>query len=310
MCLVGRVEETPGFGREKTYMRFRGGVSCVISLEELAKRRAACAPPNPPIRPSSPHFGDFDRWAERLVSGEVKFEVFAVNVKADITRMAYAARRRRNPPNWMDTQDIETLLLEYCWYYAFQHKTREGRIGFDPTRGTSAGAYLRWNAGQRVQKVIGKARGENMHTHRLEGGAKEILSTDGMVEEKSSGGYGEEQENGFDEVRKTNALGYLVTELKQFVSENEIVKSFGSKTTREQVVSFVLLQPEPVKRALGIKKPKDARKFWSLFVQHGFARTDTRLSVGPESGVALCSETLHPIDEAVDSGEFLLAANG
>lgn len=258
-------------------------------------------------------WGNFDTWADRLVRGEVGFDAFARNVKADVSRMAWAATRRRHPPHWMGIEDVEGLILQHVWYYAFQHKSREGKVGYDPSRSASAGAYLRWNAAQHVQKDIGKARGENMHAHRLEGPPPETLSKTGDAPEIRGD---EDEEERFDDGRRSAAMRRITEATKAFVIQGEVLKTFAKKDAeraQERVVSFLLEQPSEVLRVLGIEDEEDAGRFWGLFVEHGFAkdailaRRATEKPTEPEPiAVAPMLEKRHPKEEAISCEDRIL----
>lgn len=259
-------------------------------------------------------WGNFDTWAERLVRGEVGFDAFAANVKNDVSRMAWAATKRRRPPYWMGIEDVEGLILQHVWYYAFQHKSREGKVGFDPTRSTSAGAYLRWNAAQHVQKDIGKARGENMHAHRLDGPPPETLSKTGDAPELRGD---EDEEERFDDGRRSAAMQRIADATKNFVVQNEVLKTFAKKEAEERVVSFLLEQPSEALRVLGIEDEEDASRFWGLFVEHGLAKEAvlSRRAVEKaiaeaksiaEAPVAPTREKRHPKEDAISCEDRIL----
>lgn len=259
-------------------------------------------------------WGNFDAWADRLIKGEVGFDKFAANIKSDVSRLAWAATKRRRLPYSMGIEDVEGLILQHVWYYAFKHRSREGKIGFDASRGVSAGAYLRWNAAQHVQKDIGKARGENMHTHRLEGPPPELVSKTGEVDASSSRGRGEEEDR-FDDGRRSAAMQRITEATKAFVVQGEILKTFTKRETsaaKERVVSFLMAQPIEVRYVLGIKRPSDAARFWWMYVNFGFAKdaVQTRralekaaiaakeLEAAPEvEQVAPIIETRHPMED-------------
>lgn len=262
-------------------------------------------------------WGNFDVWAERLVRGEVTFDAFARNVRNDVSRMAWSATKRRRPPFWMGIEDVEGLILQHVWYYAFKHKTREGKIGYDPTRGASAGAYLRWNAAQHVQKDIGKARGENMHAHRLDGPPPETLSKTGDAPELREN---PDEEERFDDGRRSAAMQRIAEATKNFVVQNEVLKTFAAKDVRgakDRVVAFIMEQPREIRSVLGIKKPTDAARFWWMFANFGFAK-DAVLArravdkawtdVKPEKAEALAPPVpaRHPIEDAIACEDRIL----
>ena len=262
-------------------------------------------------------WGNFDAWADRLIRGEVSFDVFARNVKSDVSRMAWAATKRRRPPYWMGIEDVEGLILQHVWYYAFQHKSRDGHVGYDASRSSSAGGYLRWNAAQHVQKDIGKARGENMHAHRLDGPAPETLSKTGESPEPRELA---DEEHRFDDGRKNAALARITEATRSFVVQNEVLKTFNAKDVtgaKERVVSFLMRQPKEVRDVLGIVKRKDAARFWWMFANFGLAKDavlDMRaLAKGrrreapsePEP-VAPLTPARHPKEDAFSCEEHIL----
>lgn len=282
-------------------------------------------------------WGNFDTWAERLVRGEVSFDVFAVNVKNDVSRLAWKATKRRRPPYWMGIEDVEGLILQHVWYYAFQHKTREGRVGYDASRSDSAGSYLRWNASQHVQKDLGKARGENMHSHRLFGPPPETLSKTGETPELS-GAIDEEER--FDDGRRSAALQRITEATKKFVVQNEVLRAIGRSEAEAEarVVSFLMEQPSEVRTVLGIKRSEDAVRFWAMFRAHGGVKDEIKAlkaqrkaaraqkaaletaaleelfapepptpePVVEETPVAPIPETRHPKEEAIACEDHLL----
>lgn len=255
-------------------------------------------------------WGNFDTWADRMVRGEVSFDAFARNVKNDVTRMAWAATKRRRPPYWMGVEDVEGMILQHVWYYAFQHKSRTGKIGFDPSRSSSAGAYLRWNAAQHVQKDIGKARGENMHAHRLDGPPPETLSKTGDAPELKSDEDGEER---FDDGRRTGALARITEATKNFVVQSEVLKTFDTDEAKERVVAFLLEQPSEILNVLGIEDEDDASRFWGLYVDVGLAKDAFQMKdvkrapvVQAPTPVAPPPPARHPKEEAIACEDRIL----
>jgi hypothetical protein len=258
-------------------------------------------------------WGNFDVWADRLVRGEVSFDVFARNVKNDVSRMAWAATKRRRPPYWMGIEDVEGLILQHVWYYAFQHKSRDGKIGYDPTRGASAGSFLRWNAAQHVQKDIGKARGENMHAHRLDGPPPETLSKTGESPELRET---TDEEERFDDGRKSAAMAKIVEATKNFIVQREVMKTFTAKdagAAKDRVVSFLMRQPKYVRETLGIKRRADALRFWWMYFNFGFAKDAVQAKRAIEKAVvdalppvAPMPETRHPKEDAISCEDHRL----
>lgn len=250
-------------------------------------------------------WGNFDTWADRMVRGEVSFDVFARNVKNDVSRMAWAATKRRRPPYWMGVEDVEGLILQHVWYYAFQHKSRQGKVGFDSSRSSSAGAYLRWNAAQHVQKDIGKARGENMHAHRLDGPPPETLSKTGDAPELWS--RDEDEEERFDDGRRSGAMALITEATKNFLVQSEIVRTFEGE--QERVVAFLLEQPEEVLNVLGIEDEEDAARFWGLYVDLGLAK-DAAIAkpahAAPKAPVAPPAPVRHPKEDVIACEDRIL----
>lgn len=226
---------------------------------------------------------EFDPWAEKLVKKEIDFDTFAKAepVRAGIKAMSFEATKRRPAPKWMDLGDVQSLILGYLWYYAFEHRSRpvpvvgadgrpmegpptEGSIGYSAERHESAGAYLRWNAMQHTQKVLGKARGENMHKHRIFGPPPEILSSTGDVDVQGYETQGSRSvEVEIDDHNRRAALARITKATREFVVQAEVAKTFR-KTNKEdkktRIREFLLLQPQPKQvqtdlKVLGIKRP-------------------------------------------------------
>lgn len=229
--------------------------------------------------------------------------------------MAWAATKRRHLPYWMGIEDVEGLILQHVWYYAFQHKSRDGVVGFDPSRSPSAGAFLRWNAAQRVQKDIGKARGENMHSHRLDGPPPETLSKTGDAPELRDN---EDEEGRFDDGRKSAAMSKIVEATKNFIVQREVMKTFAVKDAaevKERVVAFILTQPKYVRETLGIKSRADAARFWWMYFNFGLAKDAVQAKraiekatseVKPPKVVAPVCETRHPKEDAISCEDRIL----
>lgn len=236
---------------------------------------------------------EFDPWAERLVRKEIDFDTFA---KADAVRlgvkaMAYEATKRRPTPKWMDLSDVQSLILGYLWYYAFEHRSRpvhvvdvqgnpldgpptEGVIGYSAERHDSAGAFLRWNAMQHTQKALGKARGENMHAHRIfepapdsDGKPRitnrlpERLSTTGdfdAVQMDTQDGPAN-VEVALDDHQRRAALARITQATKDFVIQAEVAKTFRktNKAAKKVKVREFLIKSEGARadlKRLGIQR--------------------------------------------------------
>lgn len=228
---------------------------------------------SPIKRPYAPGKGweNFDEHATKLVAREIDFEAFTKATKKEVANLAWAAIRRRRPPAWMDITDVQVLILGHIWYYAFEHRCRSedhhckegpqrpGRIGYDGQRHESAGAYLRWNASQHVQKDLGKARGENMNTHRLFGPPPEALSSTGDVDAVLCESQGGSVEVEIDDNNRRAALARITQATKDFVVQAEVAKTFRktNKATKKVKVREFLIKSEPARtdlKTLGIKR--------------------------------------------------------
>jgi hypothetical protein len=201
----------------------------------------------------------FDELATKVVAREITFEVFVKETKAEFRVMALAATRRRRPPYWFELEDIITLLVSHFWYYAFVHVGRDGQVGFVPGKGTTEGEYLRWNIMQRVQKDLGRARGENMHTQRMFGPSPEVVTSTGDFSQvqvwKDHGTEGESFEIEFDEHRRCDALERLTRAAREFVVQNEVEKQLSQtrnrKTRQGEIREFILgSHPKDVRESL------------------------------------------------------------
>jgi hypothetical protein len=199
---------------------------------------------------------NFDALASKLVKNELTFEAFAKATKNEVRVMAKAAVKRRRPRT-MTMEDLESRILFHLWYYAFKHVARTGKVGYDPERHNSAGAYLRFSTSHHIQKDIGRDRGENMHTHRMidedhtsgMSGRKgravktEVLTATGALEDLKAKVPAEDIELEIEEQNRRARLENLVKATKEFVVQNEIHKIYTSKPLRKradrEVVSFM-----------------------------------------------------------------------
>jgi hypothetical protein len=186
---------------------------------------------------------NFDNWADRLVAKTCTFAEFASQTANDLIRMSRIAARRRRPPSWIRFEDIGSDLLAYCWYYAFEHRCKTGKVGYDAARGRSPGAYLRFCIRKHVQKDLSRARGENQH-RRSGPAAPEYLSKTGEL-----GGPGgvpdragaEVSEEIVERSLRFDRLAKLCDNVREFVIISAIARGLGDD---RRVIAFLLEHPE------------------------------------------------------------------
>lgn len=210
---------------------------------------------------------NFDAAAARMISKEITFDQFAVLVGPDIARMGRRATHLRRPPAWVGQDDVQYSLLWWCWYYAFQHRCRDGRRGFNPERHPSAGSYLRFCIQKHVQKELSRGRGESQHRRQGSSRAPEFLSKTG-----ETGGLGglpeiaDEAPSSEDlaaRSEKIERLRHFAETARDLVMLSALAQAAGDD---RRVVAFLLDQPEATKKELGIADAKGALEAVDSFV--------------------------------------------
>jgi hypothetical protein len=189
------------------------------------------------------------------VRGEITFSAFVREASEDFARMARIAARRRRPPSWMGLDDITSMMITFAHHYGFERVSKDGHVGFDPARYTSAGAYIRWKIRARVGKELSRARGENQHD-RKGPPAPEFLSWTGEL--GGPGGLPERSEPATAEAVVDRSLRFdrlkrLCETVKEFAIVSALARGLGDD---RHVIGFLMEHPEA--KALGFDTPETA----------------------------------------------------
>ncbi len=185
----------------------------------------------------------FDSAAARAVAKQITFEAFVKETSEDFSRLARIAARRRRLPVWWGLEDVKNTLISLAWHYGFERVASDGTVGFDASRYSSAGAYIRWKIQKRVQKEISKARGENQHA-RSGPGAPEYLSKTGEL--GGPGGVPDRSEDSTAEMAVERSLRFdrlakLCDDVREFVLLTAIARGLGDDRT---VIAFLVEHPD------------------------------------------------------------------